>query len=385
MRAVAHGWKKPGGGGPSKKVAKEFFAADKKRKKYKRSTKAKVNNPDTRHGKLDMPFKSLKRFAGMAEGGDVMKAKKSVRKMQDGGMTAPMTAPRTPTLPSQANARATTALGNRGMMGRPTVPPAPSDMAARDMMRGRGMEMRNIPTLPDQASQRARDLMASRKPPTTGGPLPPPAVLKAQPMPVPGDTVYAGGNPDFNEMEQLPIQPTPTSYGLKLVGDTKPLPPLPLQPQYAPSTGIARPTGFKKGGKIKRMAGGGGTNPRKGGALYNKGTNFNPNMQAGGKVPTAPSLPSQASSKAGAAMSRFAGAGKRPGMQAGGRVPTAPSLPSQASSKASDAMSRFAGAGNRPGYKKGGMPKVKKYAAGGAVSKRADGCCMKGRTKGRMR
>ena len=33
MRAVAHGWKKPGGGGPSQKVAKEFVAADKKKKK----------------------------------------------------------------------------------------------------------------------------------------------------------------------------------------------------------------------------------------------------------------------------------------------------------------------------------------------------------------
>jgi hypothetical protein len=32
MRAVAHGWKKPGGGGPSKAVAKEFTAADKGRK-----------------------------------------------------------------------------------------------------------------------------------------------------------------------------------------------------------------------------------------------------------------------------------------------------------------------------------------------------------------
>lgn len=29
MRAVAHGWHKPGGGGPSQKVAKEFVAADK--------------------------------------------------------------------------------------------------------------------------------------------------------------------------------------------------------------------------------------------------------------------------------------------------------------------------------------------------------------------
>lgn len=29
MRAVAHGWHKPGGGGPSEKVAKEFVNADK--------------------------------------------------------------------------------------------------------------------------------------------------------------------------------------------------------------------------------------------------------------------------------------------------------------------------------------------------------------------
>lgn len=28
MRAVAHGWKKPGGGGPTMEVAKEFMGAD---------------------------------------------------------------------------------------------------------------------------------------------------------------------------------------------------------------------------------------------------------------------------------------------------------------------------------------------------------------------
>lgn len=33
MRAVAHGWKKPGGGGPSVDVAKEFVKADKLRSK----------------------------------------------------------------------------------------------------------------------------------------------------------------------------------------------------------------------------------------------------------------------------------------------------------------------------------------------------------------
>lgn len=32
MRAVAHGWKMPGGGGPPVSVAKEFVAADKAKK-----------------------------------------------------------------------------------------------------------------------------------------------------------------------------------------------------------------------------------------------------------------------------------------------------------------------------------------------------------------
>lgn len=40
----------------------------------------------------------------------------------------------------------------------------------------------------------------------------------------------------------------------------------------------------------------------------------------GGKMPSKPSLPSQASSKAASAMERFAGAGKRPGMMKGGKV-----------------------------------------------------------------
>jgi hypothetical protein len=31
MRAVAHGWKKPGGGGPPRSVAKDFTTADKRR------------------------------------------------------------------------------------------------------------------------------------------------------------------------------------------------------------------------------------------------------------------------------------------------------------------------------------------------------------------
>jgi hypothetical protein len=34
--------------------------------------------------------------------------------------------------------------------------------------------------------------------------------------------------------------------------------------------------------------------------------------------------------------------------------------------------------------KRGGSVKAKKYAKGGSVSSRADGCCSKGKTKGKM-
>ena len=53
MRAVAHGWKKPGGGGPSKAVAKEFVAEDKVG--AKKSAMPKVNRQGVKHGKMDIP------------------------------------------------------------------------------------------------------------------------------------------------------------------------------------------------------------------------------------------------------------------------------------------------------------------------------------------
>jgi hypothetical protein len=37
MRAVAHGWHKPGGGGPSVSVAKDFMHADERKKSGARS------------------------------------------------------------------------------------------------------------------------------------------------------------------------------------------------------------------------------------------------------------------------------------------------------------------------------------------------------------
>jgi hypothetical protein len=43
MRAVAHGWHKPGGGGPTPAVAKEFVAADQAKKKGRRSREQRAD------------------------------------------------------------------------------------------------------------------------------------------------------------------------------------------------------------------------------------------------------------------------------------------------------------------------------------------------------
>lgn len=41
------------------------------------SSKAKINKQNTRHGKMDMPFAALNKYAGMAKGGDVKKEMKA--------------------------------------------------------------------------------------------------------------------------------------------------------------------------------------------------------------------------------------------------------------------------------------------------------------------
>jgi hypothetical protein len=43
MRAVAHGWHKPGGGGPSVGVAKEYMHADEAKKKGHRSREQRAD------------------------------------------------------------------------------------------------------------------------------------------------------------------------------------------------------------------------------------------------------------------------------------------------------------------------------------------------------
>lgn len=43
MRAVAHGWHKPGGDGPTPAVAKEFVKADESKKKGKRTREQRAD------------------------------------------------------------------------------------------------------------------------------------------------------------------------------------------------------------------------------------------------------------------------------------------------------------------------------------------------------
>lgn len=51
--------------GIDRKVGEEYLKADRKQKAFWRGpTKAKVNRQNTAHGKVDMPFHSLRKHAG---------------------------------------------------------------------------------------------------------------------------------------------------------------------------------------------------------------------------------------------------------------------------------------------------------------------------------
>lgn len=63
-------------------VGKDFLEAD-TGKRHRSSTRAKANRQKTNHGPNGMPNYSLKKFAGLTEGGNVKKSKK---KYQMGGM-----------------------------------------------------------------------------------------------------------------------------------------------------------------------------------------------------------------------------------------------------------------------------------------------------------
>jgi len=63
--------------GVPQSVGKDFVLADKGKKFAKGGVPSKVNNQDTRHGKMDMPFTKLSRYAGLKSGGDMKNMKKA--------------------------------------------------------------------------------------------------------------------------------------------------------------------------------------------------------------------------------------------------------------------------------------------------------------------
>jgi len=68
--------------GVDRKVGEDFEKADRKQQRFwKGGTKAKVNKPNTAHGKVDMPYTSLREYAGKKEGG-LMKSKSEIGKQQ---------------------------------------------------------------------------------------------------------------------------------------------------------------------------------------------------------------------------------------------------------------------------------------------------------------
>lgn len=78
MTAVAHNPAFAKKVGISQSVGRDFVEADKGKKFRNGGMPAAINKQDTQHGKMDMPFKNLKRFAGMKSGG-------KVRRYEDGG------------------------------------------------------------------------------------------------------------------------------------------------------------------------------------------------------------------------------------------------------------------------------------------------------------
>jgi len=111
MEAVANNSAFAKKAGVPQSVGKDFSAADRgKRFAGGGASKQKINIQNTRHGAMDMPFKSVRKFAGMKVGGDIpigyRKGKEMKEKMMKGSnmpkMEPRMAAMRRPTQVSAA-------------------------------------------------------------------------------------------------------------------------------------------------------------------------------------------------------------------------------------------------------------------------------------------
>lgn len=74
--------------GTDRKMGADYVKADRKQDRFMRgsSTEAKINRQDTRHGKVDMPFSKLNKYAGMKQGGNVKRYEEGGGVTSDGAM-----------------------------------------------------------------------------------------------------------------------------------------------------------------------------------------------------------------------------------------------------------------------------------------------------------
>ena len=77
MAAVAHSPSFAKKVGIPQSVGKDFSEADKGRKFGRGGVPQAIGKKNTRHGKYDLPFSSLGKYAGLAKGGDVKKEMKA--------------------------------------------------------------------------------------------------------------------------------------------------------------------------------------------------------------------------------------------------------------------------------------------------------------------
>lgn len=74
--------------GTDRTMGSEYVKADRKQKAFMAGRvggQAGINKQNTNHGKMDLPFASLNRMAGKAEGGVIMKGSARTRKFAEGG------------------------------------------------------------------------------------------------------------------------------------------------------------------------------------------------------------------------------------------------------------------------------------------------------------
>jgi len=238
MRAVAHSPEFAKKVGVPVSVGKEFTQEDKETdmKRYMKGGKM-PSAPSLPSQASSKAASAMERFAGTGKrpgmaGGGVARGIKEFSKKEFAASGTPKSGMkgggRTKRMMDGGSVPTSPPLTLRAQPYPYTPDKSATSIASTKKMPNFSRSFRNVPTLPDRASQRARDIMASRMPITTpGGPA----------------EITPESTPLMPQVESMP-----GSYGLKMVGGNSIKPP-PPQPQYIPSGPIKSPLGMNKGGR----------------------------------------------------------------------------------------------------------------------------------------